>query len=1004
MARTFAIVTTAALSILIAALPAQAIPAFPGAQGFGANATGGRGGTVYHVTNLNDSGTGSFRDAVSSPNRIVVFDVGGVINISSKLGISANITIAGQTAPGGIVIYKNATSLTPSSNVIIRYVTFRQGVNGASGDKSLAMMNGANIMLDHLSVMWGRWDTFGITADSGKSASDITFQDCILGEAINPQNFGGLIDGQRKITLARNLFINNNSRNPKGKADLQYINNVIYNWGGNGYCCGHSSAPWYQDLINNYFVAGPSSDIGNMLVQATSTDMVYMSGNYCDTDKADATGSGKPEGRTLLPSDFAPYGSAGTVPTFTTSAYNVPIVPVSTMSAADSFPYVLSGVGNSLLRDSVDVRLVNQTKSLGTQGAIIYSEADVGGQPAMTGGTRPTDSDNDGMPDFFETALGLNPAVADNNGDYDGDGYTNIEHYINWLAGPHARVIGGSYIDVGLAQYTGGYATTATYTVSGATHGTVTLLSDGKTARFTPTTGYAGLAEFSFTVNDGRSATFKVNMLVEGSSAPIPLTPDPMTWASAPAAAGLTSITMTATTAASSGGVEYYFTNTAGSGHDSGWQASATYMDTSLVPATTYTYTAKARDKTDTSKVTVPSPAMSATTRSIPAIAAPGAYWLFDETSGSVAYDYIGTSDGTLLGTPQPSWTVGQYGNCASFVNTTQSVYVPSNPAIDFSTESFSISMWAKQPSSYSGQYELFLKGTTGSGVWPGSGNRYELYRKDTTFRFAIDDNTTKSELSVASSTVCNGNWMHIVAVRDTASKLLRLYVNGTQIATLTDATALTISQTEPLYIGWAMSPGAVDDLRIYRYALTADQVAAIYIGAGVPDTAAPLPNTMTWAVAPHATSYDSVAMTATTATDISGVEYYFTCIAGGGHDSGWQNSTAYTDTGLTNNATYTYTVKARDKSVNQNATAASTEASATTLLFTCSARLTADLNDDCRIDMRDLAIFANAYASGDPSVPANYNGDDFVDLIDLAMLVDSWLYCNRLPDGECLN
>jgi hypothetical protein len=1004
MARARLTAIAAVLSLCIAAMPAGAITAFPGAQGFGANVTGGRGGTVYHVTNLNDSGTGSLRDAVSGSGRVVVFDLGGVINISSVLVFSNNITVAGQTAPGGIAVYGNATSLSGKNNIIIRYMTFRMGIAGASGDKALNMTTSYNIMLDHVSVAWGRWDTFGITANSGTTSHDITLQDCILAEGIAPQQFGGLIDGQSNITLARNLFVNNNSRNPKGKANMQYINNVIYNWGSNGYCCGHSGAPWYQDIINNYFIAGPSSDTGNLLAQATSTDMVFLSGNYVDTDRVDTGSDGKPEGRLVVESDFAPYGSAGTVPTFTTSAYNVPPVAVPVMTAADAFPFLVSSVGNSLNRDGVDQRLITDVKSLGTLGSLVSSEADVGGQSAITGGTRPTDSDNDGMPDFFETAIGLSNTTADNNGDYDGDGYTNIEHYVNWLAGPHARVASGASVDVSLAQYAGGYATTATYTVSGATHGTVALLADGKTARFTPATGYTGLAEFSFTVSDGRSATFKVGIVVEGSGSPVPLSPDPMTWASAPAAAGLTSITMTATTAASSGGVEYLFTCTAGSGHSSGWQTSSTYVDTGLVPATTYTYIAQARDKTDTSKVTVAAPAMSATTRSIPAIAAPSAYWLFDETSGTIAHDYIGTNHGTLLGTPVPSWTSGEYGNCLSFINTSQSVYVPSAAAIDFSTESFSISVWARQPASYSGQYELFLKGTTGSGAWPGSGNRYELYRKDTVFRFAIDDNTTKSELTVASSTVCNGNWMHIVAVRDTASKLLRLYVNGTQIATQADATALTISQTEPLYIGWAMSPGAVDDLRIYRYALTADQVAALYIGAGVPDTTPPSPNPTTWSVEPHATSYDSISMTATTASDISGVEYYFACLTTGGHDSGWQNSPLYTDTGLANNTTYTYAAVARDKSSNKNSADATAEVSATTLRFTCSSPLLTDLNGDCRIDMLDVAVFGSAYANGDPSVAANFNGDDAVNFADLAVLVDSWMGCNRLPTSECLN
>src|SRR6478672_11917259 len=227
--------------------------AFPDAEGFGALATGGRGGTVYHVTNLNDTGAGSFRDAVSGSNRTVVFDVGGVITINSQVAFSNNITVEGQTAPGGIVVYGDGVSLSNRNNIIIRYMTFRQGLASGSGDKALNITTGYNMMLDHVSIGWGRWYTFGITDNS----HDITFQNCIMAEGIDPQNFGGLIDSSSNLTLARNLFIDNNSRNPKGKAHMQYINNVIYNWGGSGYVGGHSSAPWNQDLIGNYWIAGP---------------------------------------------------------------------------------------------------------------------------------------------------------------------------------------------------------------------------------------------------------------------------------------------------------------------------------------------------------------------------------------------------------------------------------------------------------------------------------------------------------------------------------------------------------------------------------------------------------------------------------------------------------------------------------------------------------------------------------------------------------------------------
>ena len=473
-------------------------------------ASGGLGGTVYHVTNLNNSGAGSLRDAVSVSGRTVVFDVGGVITITSPISVVDNITIAGQTAPGGIVVYGNELSLSSRHNIIVRYLSVRQGINGGSGDKAFNMTTSYNIMVDHVSVTWGRWDTIGIS----DNAHDITMQNCIMGESIAPQNFGGFIDSSRRLTLARSLFLDNNSRNPKGKGDLQYINNVIYNWGGNGYCGGHSSAPWYQDLINNYFIAGPSSSTGNILAQFTANDVVYNSGNYTDLDKADTNGDGQPEGRLIVASDFKGNNS-GDAPTFMPSAYNVPPVAVPLMSADNALPSVLSCVGNSLNRDGVDQRLINQVKSLGTLGAIIDTEVTVGGQTAIVGGTAPTDTDGDGMPDFWETAMGLNPAVADNNGDADGDGYTNLNQYLNWLGGPHAQVTLGGYIDVDLQPFTSGFTSTATYTITDATSGTAVILGDGHTARFTSTGSTTGLGSFSYTVDDGRSMTGTVQVLVQ---------------------------------------------------------------------------------------------------------------------------------------------------------------------------------------------------------------------------------------------------------------------------------------------------------------------------------------------------------------------------------------------------------------------------------------------------------------------------------------------------------
>jgi len=155
--------------------------AFPGAQGFGRYATGGRGGEVVHVTNLNDSGPGSLRDAISQPNRIVVFDVGGVIKLESRLVFKNNQTIAGQTAPGGgITLYGDGTSFSGANNTIVRYVRFRMGRIGSSGKDTVTMANGHDVIWDHCSLSWGRDGNFDLNRSSGASLYNLTLQDSIV--------------------------------------------------------------------------------------------------------------------------------------------------------------------------------------------------------------------------------------------------------------------------------------------------------------------------------------------------------------------------------------------------------------------------------------------------------------------------------------------------------------------------------------------------------------------------------------------------------------------------------------------------------------------------------------------------------------------------------------------------------------------------------------------------------------------------------------------------------
>lgn len=391
--------------------------AFPGAEGFGAYATGGRGGTVVHVTNLNASGPGSLAEAVSQPNRTVVFDVGGVIDITGQnLTIASNLTIAGQTAPGeGITIYGGRVIMSNSSNVIMRYIRMRGSISMPEDKCTLTMDYCDNVILDHCSISWGRWDNVHI-----KDANNITYQNCIISEGIEPQRFGAITDGTRNWTISHCLWTNNKSRNPKMKCYLQYYNNVVYNY-GIGIVGGHSAADNYQDVMNNYFITGPSSGSSNKYFdQWTETDHLYSTGNYTDDNR-----DGKLNGRLITD-----YNGATPMqqPNLKCQA------PMNLEPAEDAFHAVMEHAGASRVRDSHDLRIIEQLASLGTKGAFIANEQDVGGIGTLSGADAPADSDGDGMPDEWEKANGTDPDKADANGDADGNGYTNIEDYVNSLA------------------------------------------------------------------------------------------------------------------------------------------------------------------------------------------------------------------------------------------------------------------------------------------------------------------------------------------------------------------------------------------------------------------------------------------------------------------------------------------------------------------------------------------------------------------------------------------
>jgi len=408
------------------AVPVQAQQlAFPGAQGWGRFATGGRTGSVYHVTNLNDSGTGSLRDAVSQPNRIVVFDVSGVIKLTSRLVFSKNLTLAGQTAPGeGVVVYGDAVSFSGADNAIVRHMRFRMGKGGSSGKDAVGIANGTKMIFDHCSVSWGLDETFSINWDNkGTAPADITIQNCVIGQGLLTHSAGGLIQADR-ITLYRNLYCDNDTRNNKIKGVNQYVNCLVYNWQSGCYLMGgDSEGTSYANATNNLFINGPAGG-GNAMTGANAKYHIYAADNWQDRN---ANGRFDPY--------EIPHSEYSGGPTFESKPYDYPELPA--WRATQLIDSLLPQVGATLpYRDLADHYMVHQVQSLGIEGGIISSEAQLPiGVPTawqMTSFDKPADTDGDGMPDAWETANGTDPA-QDDAMQLAANGYANIENYINSL-------------------------------------------------------------------------------------------------------------------------------------------------------------------------------------------------------------------------------------------------------------------------------------------------------------------------------------------------------------------------------------------------------------------------------------------------------------------------------------------------------------------------------------------------------------------------------------------
>ena len=421
--------------------------AFPTAEGYGRFATGGRGGDVYHVTNLNDDGKGSLRDAIESWQgpRTIVFDVSGTIRIKKSLQIENidGLTIAGQTAPGdGITIRDEKFGIRNSSNVIIRYMRFRLGSESGTETDTLGVDDAENVILDHITATWG---VDGIMDTS--HIKNFTLQWSMFGEALNNSNHhkgdhAMLMSFRRtdgNVTIHHNLLFSSRNRHPTlggGKPDesnthaiFDFRNNIIYNQKEST-----NLAHGVFNLINNYYRPGESTDLALLPLwpKAEAHDVTrgYFSGNYFE-------GHSRRTQNNYSAMQWGPRSENyfGDVTLKKFKMAQEPVAPADrplTQPAKKAYELVLDFAGASKVRDSADIRVIQGIRDRTHK--LIDNEKQVGGWPTLKSQKAPLDTDQDGMPDAWETKHKLNPTNPnDRNGDLDKDGYTNLEEYLNSL-------------------------------------------------------------------------------------------------------------------------------------------------------------------------------------------------------------------------------------------------------------------------------------------------------------------------------------------------------------------------------------------------------------------------------------------------------------------------------------------------------------------------------------------------------------------------------------------
>ncbi len=852
--------------------------AFPGAEGWGKYTVGGRGGRVYEVTNLNDNGPGSLRYAVeASGSRTVVFKVSGTIHLKSDLSIkNPYITIAGQTAPGDGICVADYPVKIEADEIIIRYMRFRLGDKsglGADGDAMSSRFH-KNIIIDHCSLSWSIDETMSLYW-----CENLTIQWCIISESLysstheKEEHGYGAIWGGKNSTYHHNLFAHHSSRNPRfasGSGNTDFRNNVIYNWGFNSIYGGELHDPNFKEspstqinLVANYFKPGPATKDGvkNRIVAPSSRNGLLDYGKWYI---ADNFVEGSPE----TTQDNWQFGVQNILPQYKDSIKSdtpFAFIPINQQTAEEAYEAVLNNAGAILpRRDSVDKRIIDEVRngyatyegknyrinqnfdSSHPITGIIDSQEEVGGWPQLKQGPVRVDTDHDGMPDYWEIENGLDTQDASDGNLFADNGYTNLENYLNSITVfpdfiPTPSELRGELIDfskVQLSWQDNADNETGYKIERGVKSGNSNIVFEfliqleKNTNNFIDTTA-AELTTYYYRIyafNDSLISDYSDTLVITTLS----ITSPPLKAKNPIPTINESFVSFTTKLEWEPGLNSDYHEVYFGTQNPPPFVKSVSenfYNPGNLSYNTKYYWRI---DEVNSNGKTVGDTWYFITKKNLsPQVIA---YWKFDEGKNFIVNDFMQFHvNGTAYLMDENSWTEGINNMALLFDGVDDYVEIPHHGAIDFSTESFSISCWfklndMKETSMYLVHKSSFVKDQLSkkSGKW------YGIEIKNNELRFSIDDDTNKTTAKLTNlSDYLSDGWNNVIGVRDAQNGKVRLFLNGIVADEVDDITG-DISERENMFVGNCSdknSPfsGALDELKIFNYAIEKEEAEQIY-------------------------------------------------------------------------------------------------------------------------------------------------------------------------------